>query len=83
MTLITCKDLSWLAPKEKEIPPLPHQGPVVRKAVSANPGLKIKLGFDFSCIKAYVRYNVLWGFILVSGKTEGNKIYIAKLSANL
>ena len=24
------------------------QGPVVRKEVSANPGLKVKLGFDFS-----------------------------------
>ena len=59
------------------------QGPVVRKAVSANPGLKIKLGFDFSCIKAYIMYNVLWGFILVSGKTEGNKIYTANLSAKL
>ena len=63
---------------------LRHQGPVVRKLVSANPGLKIKLGFDFSCLKAYIyRYNVLWGFILVSGKTEGNKIYTAKLSAKL
>ena len=24
------------------------QGPVVRKEVSVNPGLKVKLGFDFS-----------------------------------
>ena len=28
------------------------QGPVVRKAVSANPGLKVKVAFDFSCTKA-------------------------------
>ena len=39
--------------------------PVVRKAVSTNPGLKVKLGFDFSCTKAYIWANVLWGFILV------------------
>ena len=26
-------------------------GPVVRKVVSANLELKVKLGFDFSCIK--------------------------------
>ena len=31
-----------------------RQGPVVRKAVSTNPGLKVKLGFDFSCEKAYL-----------------------------
>ena len=55
-----------------------HQGPVVRKEVSANPGLKVKPGFDFSCIKAYIRAKMLWGFILVSGKTEGNKIYTGK-----
>ena len=60
-----------------------NQGPVVRKAVSANPGLKIKLSFYFSCITAYIRYNVLWGFILVSVKTEGNKIYAAKRSGKL
>ena len=30
-------------------------GPVVRKAANANPGLEVKLGFDFSCIKAYIR----------------------------
>ena len=30
-------------------------GPVVRKAAGANPGLEVKLGFDFSCVKAYVR----------------------------
>ena len=34
-------------------------GPVVQKAVSANQGLKVKLGFDFSCIKVYIRANVL------------------------
>ena len=51
-------------------------GPVVRKSVSPNPaGLQVKNGFDFSCIKAYIRANVLWGFTLVKGKTEGNKIY--------
>ena len=50
------------------------QGPVVRKSVNANPGFKVKLGFDFSFIKAYIRANVLWGFTLVKGKTEGNKI---------
>ena len=48
--------------------------PVVRKSVSANPGLKVKRGFDFSCIKACIRANVLWGFTLVKGKTEENKI---------
>ena len=36
-----------------------EQGPVVRKAVSGNPRLKVQLGFDFSCIKAYIRANVL------------------------
>ena len=50
------------------------QGPVVRKSVNANPGLKVKRGFDFCCIKAYIKANVLWGFTLVKGKTEGNKI---------
>ena len=30
-----------------------------------NPGLKVKLAFDFSCIKAYIRANFLCGFILV------------------
>ena len=49
-------------------------GPVVRKSVNANPGLKVKRGFDFCCIKAYIRANILWGFTLVKGKTEGNKI---------
>ena len=40
-----------------------HQGPVVRKSVSTtDPGSKVKRGFDFSCIKAYIRANVLWGF---------------------
>lgn len=28
-------------------------------------GLKVKLGFDFSSIKADIRANVLWDFILV------------------
>ena len=49
-------------------------GPVVRKSVNANPGLKVKRGFDFCCIKAYIKANVLWGFNSVKGKTEGNKI---------
>ena len=49
-------------------------GPVVRKSVNAIPGLKVKRGFDFSCIKTYIRANVLWDFILVKGKTEQNKI---------
>ena len=44
---------------------LTNQGPVVRKSVSANSELKVKLGFDFSAIKAYIRANVLWGFLLV------------------
>ena len=44
--------------------------PVVRKAVSANPGLKVKLCFDLSCIKAYIRANILWIFILVKGKVK-------------
>ena len=29
-------------------------GPVVRKEVSSNPGLKVKLGFDFFCMKPSV-----------------------------
>ena len=29
-------------------------GPVIRKAVSANPGLKVKLDFDFSIVKVYI-----------------------------
>ena len=33
-------------------------GSVFRKAVSANQGTKVKLGFDFSCIKAYIRANI-------------------------
>ena len=37
-------------------------GPIVRKSVSANPGLKVKRGFDFFCIKAFIRANALWGF---------------------
>ena len=41
-------------------------GPIVRKAVSANLGLKFQLGFDFSCTKAYIRANFLCAFILVS-----------------
>ena len=44
------------------------------RLTGANPGLKVKRGFDFLCIKAYIRANVLWGFTLVQGKTEGNKI---------
>ena len=40
-------------------------GPVVRKVVSTNPGLKVKLGVDFSCKKAYIMAKVFWGFILV------------------
>ena len=58
-------------------------GPVVRKAVSANQGLRVKLGFYFSCITAYIRANVFWGFILVKGKTEGNKIETVKRSEKL
>ena len=43
------------------VPPLPAVlGPVVRKSVNANPGIKVKSGFDFYCIKAYIRANVLW-----------------------
>ena len=51
-----------------------HLGPVVQKSVNVNPGLKVKRGFDFCCIKAYIKANVLWGFTLVKGKTQGNKI---------
>ena len=38
-----------------------NQGPVIRKEVSAIPGLKVKLGFDFSCRKAYIMANFLGG----------------------
>ena len=39
-----------------------NQGPVVRKSVSSNPELKVKLFFYFSPIKAYIRAYVLWVF---------------------
>lgn len=43
---------------------LAHQRPVVRKAVSTDPGLKVELGFDFSPIKAYIRANGFVSFYL-------------------
>ena len=38
------------------------QGPVVRKAINANPRLQINQGFEFSCIKVFFTVNVLYSF---------------------
>ena len=35
------------------------QGPVVRKPINANPGLKVKQAFNFSCIKVFFYADVL------------------------
>ena len=35
------------------------QGPVVRKPINANPGLKVNQAFNFSCIKVFFSANIL------------------------
>ena len=39
--------------------PLSTPGPVVRKPINTNPGLKVKQAFNFSCIKVFFSANVL------------------------
>jgi len=51
-----------------------QQGRVVRKPVNANPGLKVKRGINFSCIKVLSIAFVLCSLRLLMLKTEGQNI---------
>ena len=42
--------------------------------INANPGLKVKQTFNFSCIKVFFSADVLLSLRLVKVKTEGQKI---------
>ena len=46
---------------------------VFQKSVNANPGLKVNLGINFSCIKVLSIVYVLCSLRLVMLKTEGQK----------
>ena len=50
------------------------QGRVVRKPVSANPGLKVNRSNIFSCIKVFFTAYFLCSLSLVKFKTEGRTI---------
>ena len=49
------------------------QGPVVRRPVSANPGLTFNLGFFFFCSKAFSRINLFILFRASNHQTVGKK----------
>ena len=49
-------------------------GWVVRKAVNANPGLKVNRGHNFSYMKMYSTADVLCSLTLLKLKTEGQTI---------
>ena len=55
-------------------PRLRFQGRVVRKPISANPGLKVNRGSNFSGIKTFFTTNVLCSLRVFQFKTEGQTI---------
>ena len=59
-------------------------GRVVRKPISANPGLKVNQRSNFSGIKTFFATNVLCSLRLFQLKTEGQTIlYINRLKTSL